>query len=206
MTPARITTHAIDRYRVHHPEAERPDVLAAFQAGREEPPALIRELLGRRRALTPTDRYVSAPDGAGVFVFDAAGGVVITYLRLQPSQRAVLAGVPEAPPVPRWPLDVPAEHVVVTDAAGRRDEVLARLEVAEVAPLEGGHVAVVVPGGGPRWVGVRGPNGGLTIYPEGLGLAAITRRKTRERAQAARALRRLEERYGVAQGVPTEAE
>ncbi len=82
-----VRAHAIERYREHHPAADRPEVLAAIQQGTPRSPELVAALCGRGQP-SRNDRYWSAPDDWGIFV--VADRVVVTYLRLSPSQRAVL--------------------------------------------------------------------------------------------------------------------
>jgi len=87
----RVTTHALDRYREHHPEAEEGDLLAAITAiGTVSlDPALARTMCGRPtdhdRWKKDEDSYVLAADRCGIFVV-VHGHTVITYLRFEQQQ------------------------------------------------------------------------------------------------------------------------
>ena len=86
------TVHAIEAYRIHHPEAERLDVQRGLRDAEEIDPIAAHGLAGRVRAPNPGDRFFLAADRQGVFVVAAGRGplagklALITYLRFQASQ------------------------------------------------------------------------------------------------------------------------
>lgn len=77
-----VTFHAAARYRLHHPEAEEANLLAAWDAGVDVAPEVARELLGRRRVWAGAFRVT--PDRRGLLVEDS--GRIVTYLRFQSTQ------------------------------------------------------------------------------------------------------------------------
>jgi hypothetical protein len=87
-----LTPHALDRYQIHHPSADGPELLAALLRSEPISQGLVTALMGRVSPRTgagsSSSAYFSAPDGRGIFVL--GDGAVITYLRLQPSQQRFL--------------------------------------------------------------------------------------------------------------------
>jgi len=93
----RVTFHAIDRFREHHPEATEEDLLLALEAGEPLDTTLARALMARRaEGGAPGDHYILAPDKRGIMVvsFDQ---VVVTYTRL-PKQSRIIMGETSTPP------------------------------------------------------------------------------------------------------------
>lgn len=84
-----VTTHALERYRLHHPDAKVPDARFAVNQGTPLDPDFIQRLTCRGMDWKGS-RYISSPDGRGVFVLDREYTTVITYLRLNSAQQKVL--------------------------------------------------------------------------------------------------------------------
>lgn len=87
-----VTSHALERLRIHHPRVR--GVLCLLAKAEEVEPGFIAPLLGRPLEAV-RDRYFLSADGWGVFVLAPArsGGpsmwVLVTYLRFGPYQREV---------------------------------------------------------------------------------------------------------------------
>lgn len=77
---AALSKHCLDRYRIHHPDASRQDVVDALYASTNIPPEIASSLVGRRPRETK-DQFFLAPDCRGIFVVPEHN-VVVTYLRL----------------------------------------------------------------------------------------------------------------------------
>lgn len=82
-----ITGHALDRYRIHHPEASVDDIREALRTAVDVPEEVARPMVGRP-TLSKYDRstYRLPADHRGLFVFTDTG-TMVTYLRFQPSQK-----------------------------------------------------------------------------------------------------------------------
>ncbi len=79
----RVTDHALDRYREHHPDATPEALLDALYEGTDAERHLVLPLVGRRPEHGGTGAYVISPDRRGLFVIDAGrcGLTLVTYLR-----------------------------------------------------------------------------------------------------------------------------
>jgi hypothetical protein len=93
-----IKLHALDRYREHYPAADFTDMEAAYLYDAQDiDPGLVSAIL-QRRGRTPNDTYRLSSDCRGIFVvhhqerFELP--TLITYIRLQPSQQAILQRSP----------------------------------------------------------------------------------------------------------------
>ena len=89
----RINQHTRQRYREHHPNASDDEIRVAFSEGESISAELVNALLQRRGVANPNDAFQVAPDKRGIFVLQ--GDAFITYLRLEPSQAAILERPPE---------------------------------------------------------------------------------------------------------------
>lgn len=88
----KVTRHALERYRRHHPDAMPPDVLAGYAEAEDIPVGLVRTLTGRqrqRRERAIGSTYRLSADCRGIFVVFNRRAIV-TYLRLGLAQVAFL--------------------------------------------------------------------------------------------------------------------
>lgn len=83
-----IGYHALDRYRLHKPDAETEDVELALHWGTPMSSEFV-QILTQRHKADNTCRYVLSPDKMGIFVINKESDFVVTYLRLHDSQRQV---------------------------------------------------------------------------------------------------------------------
>lgn len=88
-TVPNVNGHAIDRYRIHHPDATREDVLDAFRSGIQIDAGVSASLVGRNWT-SKGSRYVLASDFRGLFVSttSCAPERIVTYLRFEAQQEA----------------------------------------------------------------------------------------------------------------------
>jgi hypothetical protein len=94
-----VSRHALERYREHHPDATWLSLGDAVRAGVQLDPQLVATVTACQRRADGADAYVLAPDARGVFVIVRHPRLaVVTYLRLQASQRRHL--VPAGRPLP----------------------------------------------------------------------------------------------------------
>lgn len=84
----RINQHTRQRYREHHLNASDEEIRVAYTEGEDISAGLVNALLQRRGEANPLDSYRLAPDKRGIFVI--RDDSFITYLRLEPSQVAIL--------------------------------------------------------------------------------------------------------------------
>lgn len=102
-----VTPHALDRFRVHHPDATPSDLLLALHYGEPVEPSLALTLVGRPGRPT-TSSYVLAPDRRGLFAIQ--DGRVVTYLRFQRNQREFC--------IAHWPLRSAVTSSAVDETGG----------------------------------------------------------------------------------------
>ncbi len=96
--PLYVTGHAVDRYRIHHPEATWRDVLDALSGAERVDPGVVAAITRARRRRSGEQSYYRC--GPGIFVVDDQApdrGSVITYLRLATTQQKILDGGGAAP-------------------------------------------------------------------------------------------------------------
>lgn len=82
--PYAITSHCLERFRIHYPDATRREVADAMNAARPVHKEVVLPIVGRR-GMTTSSAYFLAEDFRGIFVYE--NGSLITYLRLHPSQQ-----------------------------------------------------------------------------------------------------------------------
>jgi hypothetical protein len=90
--------HALDRFRLIDPDAGRFDVLAEANRGVVLDQTLALAVLGRVNPWSPPDGYILHRHGHGIFAcvtdrFSDDRLHCVTFLRLQESQREILAGL-----------------------------------------------------------------------------------------------------------------
>ena len=133
-----MSPHALARYREQHPAAELGHLRGGVTQGKVIDPVLVWSLTGRRGEAMPTDYFVLAPDGWGVFVLcrHPDHEVVKTYLRFSQSQASIALGLPKGstPAPPRLPApeaDAPTEEVIADTLRDTARRVLLDLEVGD---------------------------------------------------------------------------
>jgi hypothetical protein len=84
----RVSSHALDRYREHHPDSTYNSLSHACNVGPEVSKELVWTLTGRRATVRNNDRtdfFKCAPDGRGIFVLvpmkEDDTVMIRTYLR-----------------------------------------------------------------------------------------------------------------------------
>jgi hypothetical protein len=90
--PVHLTYHVMDSYRIHHPSANEDEIRLAIEDavdhGHTLTPETAAQVCGRYN-VDHESRYFVAHDCQGMFVM-APDGAVITYLRFQNRQRALV--------------------------------------------------------------------------------------------------------------------
>lgn len=90
----RLSSHAVERYQIHHPNANRHTVWRAFASGMPVNQERVRQIL-ERSYVSLGDGYILPPDRRGVFVINR-DDVIVTYLRCSEKHRRALRY--------RWPV------------------------------------------------------------------------------------------------------
>lgn len=167
-----VTSHALERFREHVPDAERADLLLYISHGAPESTDLVQALTGRTVRKT-TDRYVVSPNRRGIFVINDCG-TVVTYLRMGDTQQNILKPTvtPTVPTV--TPTATPkvntlgfddvktCVHTSVQSLFGSTEEVRGMLrEPATVEKTDTGYVFSLR---GVPLVGVPGGSETVTVY------------------------------------------
>ena len=79
-----VTSHALDRFREHHPEARAYEGAESYEASVEVPVGVVEAMLARHPG-TSTGTYFLTKDHRGILVVE--NGAILTYLRLGNAQR-----------------------------------------------------------------------------------------------------------------------
>lgn len=90
--------HALDRFRIHHPEANMIDVLESFESSVEIDSQALSVIALRGKILRSDSIYRVSSDGMGVFVVRVRSekGIpygdfpIVTYRHMRPGQRRAL--------------------------------------------------------------------------------------------------------------------